>query len=239
LKKEIVYYTDVGLREPIFSVCQDQILRSGLPVVSCSLKPINFGRNIVLDAEPNIITMYRQILTGLKASEAKVVFLCEHDVLYHPSHFDYEPEGRFFCYNTNVWWWEFPKDRLVAYDFIKSQSGLCGYRELLIDHYTKRLEIIYRNGWDRQLSREPRWARMMGYEPGTKSERQEMISDEDYRTWQSEFPNIDIRHGRTMTPTKCHLESFKHPPTNWRETTLDQVEGWDLKKIKKRLTDEH
>lgn len=163
---------------------------------------------------------------GLQASQAEIVFLCEHDVLYHPSHFDYEPEGKFFCYNTNVWWWDYPKRRFVTYDFIKSQSGLCAYRKLLIDHYSKRLKIIFDKGWDKQMSREPRWARQMGYEPGTKSERQEMISKEDFRAWRSAVPNIDIRHKRTLTPPKCSLKGFKHPPVNWRE--VDKVEGWNL-----------
>lgn len=50
--KEIIYYTHNQLPESIFSVCQKQLLKSGLPIVSVSLKPMKFGKNIVVDFEP-------------------------------------------------------------------------------------------------------------------------------------------------------------------------------------------
>ena len=71
----------------------------------------------------------------------------------------------------------------------------------------------------------------MGYEPGTKSNRQEIVSSDISECWRSEYSNIDIRHGRTFSPPKLTLESFKHKPTNWRETTLDKIDGWDLNKL--------
>ena len=227
--KGIVYYTDNRLGEPIQSAVQRELLRAGLPITSVTLKPTNFGDNIVLDLEPNIVTMYKQILTGLEASKAEIVFLCEHDVLYHKTHFDFIPSKDIFYYNTNVWWWEYPKDKFVGFDYIKSQSGLCAYRDLLLRHYTKRLKLIEDNGWDKQLSREPKWARRMGYEPATKSERQEIVSKEGFMIWQSDFPNIDVRHNKTLTPRKTTLKEFKHAPNNWRETTMDKISGWNLK----------
>lgn len=230
MEKSLVYYTDNRLEESIFSAVQKQLLSVGLPIVSVSLKPIDFGQNITLDLPPGIITMYKQILAGLEASRAEIVFLCEHDVLYHPSHFDFIPKERKFYYNTNVWWWDYPKDRAVTYDFIRSQSGLCAFRELLLDHYRKRLKLIEERGWG-QDSREPGWARRIGYEPATKSKRQEMISYEGSENRKSEYPNIDIRHKGALTPTKCDLNGFKHAPINWIETNLDKIEGWDLKKI--------
>ncbi len=109
--KSIIYYTDNRLEEPMFSVVQKQILKAGLPIVSVSLKPIGFGQNIVLDLKPGITTLNKQILTGLQASTADYVFFCEHDVLYHPSHFDFTPSNDTISYyNTNVWSWDYPKD---------------------------------------------------------------------------------------------------------------------------------
>ncbi|MBU2051242.1 MAG: glycosyltransferase, partial [Gammaproteobacteria bacterium] len=49
--KGIVYYTDNRLDPEIMAACQRQISKSGLPIVSVSLKPIDFGENIVLDLE--------------------------------------------------------------------------------------------------------------------------------------------------------------------------------------------
>jgi len=64
--KGIIYYTDNRLKEPIFSTVQNCIKASGLPIVSCSLKPIPFGKNIVLDLAPGPATMTKQILAALK-----------------------------------------------------------------------------------------------------------------------------------------------------------------------------
>ena len=60
--KSVIYYTHNICDEKIFSAVQKTILKSGLPIVSVSLKPIDFGKNIVLDLEPGIVTMTKQIL---------------------------------------------------------------------------------------------------------------------------------------------------------------------------------
>lgn len=65
----------------------------------------------------------------------------------------------------------------------------------------------------------------MGYEPGKKT-------GETIAEWRSEFPNIDIRHSKTMTPIKMTLESFVHKPTGWVESTIDKLPGWDLNELK-------
>ena len=231
MTKGIIYYTHNILEESMFSIVQKQILKAGLPIVSVSLKPINFGQNIVLDLKPGVITMFRQILTALEASTSDVIFFCEHDVLYHPSHFDFEPSRNdVFYYNVNVWRWLFPENLAVAYGGSKSVSGMCGYRQLLLDHYRLRMKIIEENGFEN--GRNPRWARMMGYEPG-KPKRKGGISDIPYETWRSPYPNIDIRHKGAITQTKRSLKDFRNPPDpeTWKETTIDQIEGWNLKEL--------
>lgn len=220
LDKSIIYYTDNRLDEKIFNAVQKRLLAVGLPIVSCSLKPINYGTNIVLNLKPGIITMYRQILAALEASETDTIFFCEHDVLYHPSHFDFEPPRTdMFYYNVNVWRWKYPNDFAITYENIVSQSNLCANRNLAIGHYKKRLETIENNGW--RLS--------YGFEPGTKNVKRGGVSNESSDLWKSEYPNIDIRHGKTITPIKCDLKSFKHPPdvNTWKETQVSKLEGWE------------
>lgn len=231
MTKEIIYYTHNILEERMFSIVQKQILKAGLPIVSVSLKPIDFGQNIVLNLQPGVITMFQQILTGLEASDSDVVFCCEHDVLYHPSHFDFEPvRNDVFYYNVNVWRWLFPEDLAVTYGGTFSTSCLCVNRQLLINHYRLRLKIIEEKGFEN--GRNPRWARIMGYEPG-KPKRRGGISDDICETWRSQYPNIDIRHKGVITHTKRSLKDFKNPPDpeTWKETTLDKIEGWHLKEL--------
>jgi len=217
----ILYYTDNRLQEPIFTACQKQLLKAKQKIVSVSLKPINFGKNIVLDLEPGIVTMTKQILAGLWECDESVIFFAEHDVLYHPSHFDFKPTKNVFYYNTNVWRWDYPKDRLITYDHLKSLSGLCADRKLLIDHYWKRLRLIEEKGW-KDTSQEPDWSRKLGHEPGKSRSKLYEQTEE----WKSEFPNIDIRHKQTITKRKCRLEDFIHQPTNWQEINLYKLQGW-------------
>lgn len=231
----IIYYTDNShwLDNKISLLVQDYILKADLPIVSCSLKPIDFGQNIVLEGkERGYLTMILQILTALEANTTEYVFFCEHDVLYHLSHFDFTPDkDDVYYYNVNNWRWDYPKNRVISYDKLTSLSGLCVNREFAIKHYKKRLELIQKKGWDKDKSKDPRWARRMGHEPGVKSKRQSLFSDNDYEIRKSEYPNIDIRHGGTFSPPKITLESFKHKPINFREITLDKIDGWDLNKL--------
>jgi hypothetical protein len=229
----IIYYTDNRLREPVWSLSQKTIKESGLPIVSCSLKPINFGKNIVLENRlRSYPTMTEQILTALENIDTKYVFFCEHDVLYHPSHFKFiPPRDDIYYYNVNNWRWWFGYHSAITYEELTSLSGMCCNRELAIKHYKYRLKVIEEQGLDKIRSREPRWARKFGYEPGTKKRRNGGITDEEHIKRKSEFPNIDIRHRGTFSAPKITLESFKHRPTNWREELIENIPGWDLKKI--------
>ena len=232
MTKGIIYYTDNRLSEPIFSICQEQILQAKLPITSVSLKPINFGKNIVLDLKPGYITMVKEITTALENSNQEVVFFCEHDVLYPLSHFEFTPaKNDVFYYNANVWRWKYPDDLLITYDRLISLSGLCVNKKFALNHYNMRLKKIEELDLEKDKRHEPSWARIWGYEPGTKKIKRGGLTDDDFETWRSKYPIIDIRHGRTFSQSKVTLDSFIHKPTNWQETTIDKIAGWDLKKL--------
>ena len=234
--KGIIYYTDNRLSQlkadwMLEDLVKKYIKEAGLPIVSCSLKPIDFGRNIVLDLKPCAVTMFEQILAALRVSVEKYVFFCEHDVLYHKSHFDFTPsKDDTFYYNTNVWRCHPRRNICVTYDEMRSLSGTCVNRELAIDHFVKRLAYIREKGFDKDLSKNPKWARVMGYEPGKRTEIGGFSNDKS-EAWQSEYPNIDIRHRLTMTIPKLSLDQFNHAPANWQQVTIDRVPYWNLKEL--------
>lgn len=230
MTKGIIYYTDNQLKEPIFSLVQYHISLSKLPITSASLQSIQFGKNFVLDLKPGYITMIRQIIKALEESSAEIVFFCEHDVLYPLSHFDFTPaKADIFYYNDHVWRWRYPDDYLICYDRLISLSGLCVNRKFALSHYQKRLQKILELQLEAEGRHEPMWARKWGYEPGTKKIKRGGFSDDDFETWTSKEPLIDIRHGKTFSSTKVTLDSFHHQPDNWRQVTLDKIPFWDLK----------
>jgi hypothetical protein len=227
--KGIIYYTDNRLKEPIFSAVQKRIIAADLPIVSVSLKPISLGKNFVLNLNPGLVTMIKQIIKALEESRSKYVFFCEHDVLYPLSHFDFTPQrDDVFYYNSNVWRWKYPDNLAITYDRLISLSCLCVNREFVLDHYKRRLKKIKEMKWENDKRHEPDWARLWGYEPGTKKTKRGGFSDDDFQTWASKDPIIDIRHGKTFSQSKVTLASFKHLPKNWRETTLDKISGWNF-----------
>lgn len=231
MKKEIIYYSDSRVDKTIDKAVKSQLKLSGLPIISCTLKPADFGKNICLKNNvPGYSSMVQQILSALKASDADIVFFCEHDVLYHPSHFDFKPfEKDTFYYNRNNWRWQYMENKLVTFDELISLSQLCVYREKALEHFTKRWNSMKRHGWDKKNEKNPRYARLWGYEPGVKRKARGGYNDEKWNIFRSEHPNIDIRTGKSFTISKTNLRDFKNKPHNWQETTLDGVSGWNLK----------
>lgn len=213
----IVYYTDNRLDEKYLRACQKQLLKAadGHRIVSVSLKPLMFGDNITLPLERGYLTMFKQILAGIEASTTDLVYFAEHDVLYHPSHFKCAtPPDNTFMYNHNVWKVN-ARTGHALFHFARQTSGLCGRRDLLLEHYRKRVEIVERDGFDYK----------MGFEPGTHRPPRGV----DYtqaKDWLSEFPNVDIRHGVNLTPSRWSKEQFRNQKytEGWQEA--EEVPGW-------------
>lgn len=237
MKKGIIYYTDFHVDPSIQQVCLEQLKKSFAgETVSVSLnKPLDLGKNIVLYGERSNTMMIKQIIAGLEALTADIVFFTEHDVLYNFTHFDFTPPKKdIFYYNLNNYRWDFPTDRAIQYDGLTSLSQMSVNRFWALEHYRKRLKKIIDSGWDKLDGigkLQPVWVRALGYEPGTKRRRIGGFSDDKHERWLSGLPNVDIRHKMTLSRPKTKLQDFKHPPVNWKEVTLDKIPGWDLKKL--------
>lgn len=218
ISKGAIYYTDNRIDEMIGLAAQNSIKRGmgGHKIISVSLAPISFGDNIVLDLERGYLTMFRQILAGLEALDTDIVFFTEHDVIYHKSHFDFiPPDKEKYYYNTNVWKMRHDNGHAVRVDDCRQLSGLCCYRELAVKHYRKRVDLVESAGFSRK----------MGFEPGTHN-RTERVDDSKSDTWESEYPNVDIRHNQNLTPSRWDPNEFRDQryAKGWRET--DEIPGW-------------
>jgi len=233
-----IYYTDNRPKQFILDRCQKTLRENcPYPIVAVSLhKPVNLGENcttiILNDRERSYPTMIYQQVIALEKLDTDIVYFLEHDVLYHPSHFNYTPPTKeIYYYNINNYRWSIKEDFAVTYDGLHSLSMLCCYRETALAHFKARLKYVEDNLWEATRSREPRLGRTIGYEPGTKPKRRGGFSDETFVCWRSEFPNIDIRHRNTFSSPKTTLEEFKHPPTNWKEERLEDIPYWNMKEL--------
>lgn len=211
--KGIVFYTDNTLNTKIAHKVQNQLRKTLLPISSSSLKPMpHFGTNVSFPLERGVITYFVQIISALKNLKTDIVYFCEHDVLYHPSHFDFIPAQKDkFYYNQNFW--RVREDGFAVHWDANQVSGLVCYRELALEYYQKRLEQIAKEGFNRS------------YEPGGRDKTK-------YEVFQSQFPNVDIRYGNTLTKSKWSPSDFRDKSTcvNWQEGRIELIPGWDLTK---------
>lgn len=209
----ILYYTDNRLNLHLANRCREQlkVAVGDKPIVSISLKPIDFGTNIPIPLKRGKITLCKQILIGLEMLDTDIVFFAEHDVLYHPSHFDFIPDRTdAYFYNMNFWSVRYQDGFAVQYDQ-KYLSQLCAYRQTLINHFRMRLELYRTQGIPKRMS----------FEPGVIGEAWVNVDDVPALEWRSKCPNADIRdHGRNATKSKWSLKEFKKERhcQNWKET---------------------
>ena len=219
MKIGILYYSENKLDgTKLNNLCRETILTSGLPIISVTQKPIDFGTNIVYTKMKgrSHTLLYNQILTGLKAAPQDYLFFCEHDVLYNPSHFKFRPpRDDIYYYNNNAYKYRLSDRKIISYD-CSWLSQLCANRKLLIKHYEKRLKMIA-NG-----------ERAYGWEPGTGQSRK--IDKVRSERWKSEDPTIDVRHGDNWTGVqRMSQDEFNNQKycQNWKEVTVDTIPYWD------------
>ena len=208
MTKGIIYYTDNQVPARLDKEVQNWIRISGLPITSTSLQPMEFGNNTHVKEERGYMTMFKQILLCLEKATEDIVFFCEADVLYHPTHFDFTPEDPNMFYYNNNWYSVGRGDMAVTWD-ANRVSQLCCYREHALNYYRNRIKEIEEKGFNRS------------YEPGGRDES-------TYKRWMSEFPNIDVMHGKNLTARKWSENDFRDKSTgqNFVKTTIDKIPGW-------------
>jgi len=174
--------------------------------VSASLKPMShFGNNIYVRGKRGRLSYFKQIVAALNASTAEYVFFCEHDVLYHPTHFDYTPTDGKFCFNRNVVKWRYPEPHFLSVDNCEQVSGMCAKREVALKWYEDKLKKLENGEWDGH------------YEPQHNREH-----------WHSSYPNVDIRHNKNITKNRWSPEEFRNKKYTEGWTESNCVAGWEL-----------
>jgi hypothetical protein len=218
LTKGLVYYTNNSPAENIFLACQKQLKKCmkvwGFPIYSISQKPIDFGINTVMDLESSLISMYKQIYEGLTQCQTDVIFLIEHDVLYHPSHFDFTPERKdHFYYNRNEWRVSSVTGKTVFY-LNNDTSQLVALREPLMAHIKRAIETNSDHVHSSWGTSPPR---------GIPPEEQK---GKHYGTYMSKVPNVDIRHPNTLSRQRMTVDEFRSERSRRGWTESDGIPGW-------------
>lgn len=139
----IVYYTANFISKKFMQNIQKQLVKvaGGLPIVSVSQKPINFGENICVGSIGRThINIWREAYIGAKEAKTKYIALAEDDVLYSPGYFTcHTPTPGVFAYNQNVWrLYTWVKPAIFSYLDIVNMNGLICERDFFVEAMEER-----------------------------------------------------------------------------------------------------
>ena len=138
LTRGIIYYTDNELAKNIAKPCREAIIKASkdknIPITTAALhRKLDFGvKNIYFPSlKRSYLSMFKQILGALENSSADIIFFCEADVLYHPTHFDFiPPEKDTFYFKSNSY----------AFQKLVLHHGLSITK--IMDEFNKRTNLL-------------------------------------------------------------------------------------------------
>ena len=191
--KTIIYYTANRESEGLTKFVQDTLFAAagGLPIISVSQKPIDFGDNICVgDVGFSSHNSVRQVLVGAKAATTRYIALAEADCLYPREHFRYKPRNdKIFWYDRNVW-------MLTPKGFIKrratSIAGITVSREALI----RAIEISLRN--------RDEW-----YPKDTERNLPKAYRRHGWHSCKTEYPIVMIDHENGLHPDPANEDTYE------------------------------
>lgn len=163
--------------------CNQWILRTALSELSAASNKLNFEMVVisVKQSERSHRLMYQNILSGIDQAHSDLIYLAEHDVLYTHSHFNDRPDGPELYYNTNL---------LTAIPAGFFNAGLNGYPSLHLSQLSGHKELL-------------RAAISMKI-----AETNTVIAEPAGKTYNSQIPNIDIRHSKAFTGSRESINTF-------------------------------
>jgi hypothetical protein len=179
----ILYYTS-NKEESLFEErIRNLILENsnGLPIVSVSQKPIDFGKNICVgEIGASGFNMFRQVLIGCKACDSKFIISAEADCIYPPDYFTSIPCVENKCYrNKNLY--VMPQHRTL---FWKKEEGATHSQIVGREFYIETLEKLFEG--------EPEW--------DVKIEQKNFPKEKTHGKLEDVFKKKDIEFYETYNP---------------------------------------
>jgi hypothetical protein len=129
----------MGLRYAVYR--QLEKAANGIPIICVTWYPFDCAMNLVTGpGKRGNLNVHKQIVIGANALDVDILFMAEHDVLYHKEHFKFTPPEKGYRYfNENKWRFRL-KDGVTAFRHLPPGaatclSQACGYKEDILTHY--------------------------------------------------------------------------------------------------------
>jgi len=149
--KSIIFYTANRIYDEMMNKNVECLKKSavGIPIISVSQKPMpDLGTNIVFEnKEQTYLNIYRQLYIGAKASTSDILYACEDDTFYAPSHFELYPfDENTFAYNMNKWSYFVWRPDIFSNRNRKTLNCLIAPRLKLIEALEERFDLLDKLG---------------------------------------------------------------------------------------------
>ncbi len=181
--KPVIIYVSSNKESPKFEgKVRDNIIKNcgDIPIISVTQKPTNLGKNIVVGDGIGVsgFNMFRQVLIGLKESDADYVISCEADCLYPPDYFKFIPPQLDICYrDSNLY--VMGDHRKV---FWRKPGGATHAQIVGRQFYIDTLENLFKDA--------PQWSVEKNF-PKERHGKEDVFDKVEY--WNSENPVVQIK----------------------------------------------
>ncbi len=198
----IVYYTANRIPNDMAEKVRASIKQAAgsCPIISVSKKPIDFGKNRVVDLPYEPMSIYKQLYIGAQAADTKYVALVEDDCLYTPEHFAYRPPAGVFAYNYHRY--NLLTGAVVAYasKFKPVLSQCICERSLLLAAMAERLKAKPKREHCGEFGL---FEKAIG------------ITEREILEFRTKKPNVVLCHGKNISGRKIV-----------KGTIVDELDGW-------------
>lgn len=185
----VIYYTSNREDEAFEQRIRDNVLAvsGGLPIVSVSQRPIDFGQNIVVgDVGASGFNMFRQVQIACEAAKTKFVISAEADCLYPPDYFLLAPPRDDICYrNSNLY--VMPQHR--AFFWLKPE-GATHAQVVGREFYLRRLQSLFNGA--------PQWSVEERNFPKERWKKEDVFEKGQMSYYQTAYPVVQIKTSRSM-----------------------------------------
>lgn len=187
--KGVILYVSSNKEFPQFEerIRDNILLHCGqLPIISITQKPIKLGKNICVGDTIGVsgFNMFKQILIGLKASDADYVISCEADCVYPPDHFQFVPTKLDVPYrNKNTYVMGQHRNYFYHKPESATHAQIVG-RQFYIDTLEKLFEGC------------PEWSATEKNFPKERNGKDDIFDNIEY--WESKNPVVQIKTSQSM-----------------------------------------
>jgi len=191
LDTTLIYYSSNREKPEFEERIRNEIIKNsgGLPIISVTQKPIDFGENILVgDVGASGFNMFRQVQIACRKATTRFVTSIEADCVYPPDYFTWEPPKDNVCYRDKNLYVMGQHRKYFYYKPWGATHAQIVNREF----YLNRLDFLFQG--------EPEWSIEQKNFPKekTRHHQEDIFRSKDFEFYETENPVVQIKTSQSM-----------------------------------------